>query len=94
MSPSRGFCTELAASFVVVIASFIGIPISTTQCQVGGTIGVGLIGGEKGSRSANLNPWFVLKVFLGWVGTFLAVCVINAGVFAFAYYAPSAAGFA
>mmetsp|Transcript_1903 Transcript_1903/g.2970 ORF Transcript_1903/g.2970 Transcript_1903/m.2970 type:complete len:566 (-) Transcript_1903:142-1839(-) len=94
MSPSRGFCIELAASFVVVIASFVGIPVSTTQCQVGGTIGVGLLGGEKGNRSGNLNPWFVLKVILGWVGTFVAVCIINAGVFAFAYYAPSASGFA
>ena len=94
MSPSRGFCIELAASFVVVIASFIGIPVSTTQCQVGGTIGVGLLGGESGKRSSNLNPWFVLKVILGWVGTFVAVCVINAGVFAFAFYAPSASGFA
>lgn len=89
MSPSRGFCIELAASFVVVIASFLGIPVSTTQCQVGGTIGVGLLGGSK-----NLNPLFVLKVILGWVGTFLAVCIINAGVFAFAFYAPSASGFA
>lgn len=62
MSPSRGFCIELAASFVVVIASFLGIPVSTTQCQVGGTIGVGLLGGAK-----NLNPLFVLKVILGWV---------------------------
>jgi len=93
MSPSRGFCIELAASFVVVIASFIGIPVSTTQCQVGGTIGVGLLGGEKGNRSGNLNPLFVIKVILGWVGTFVAVCIINAGVFAFAYYAPSASGF-
>lgn len=42
---------------VVVVASFLGIPVSTTQCQVGGTIGVGLMGGSK-----NLNPLFVLKV--------------------------------
>mmetsp|Transcript_4503 Transcript_4503/g.9980 ORF Transcript_4503/g.9980 Transcript_4503/m.9980 type:complete len:554 (+) Transcript_4503:264-1925(+) len=89
MSPSRGFCIELSASTVVVVASFLGIPVSTTQCQVGGTIGVGLLGGSK-----NLDPLFILKVILGWVGTFLAVCIINAGVFAFAYYAPSAQGFA
>jgi sodium-dependent phosphate transporter len=88
MSPSRGFCIELAASFVVVIASFLGIPISTTQCQVGGTIGVGLVGGSK-----NVNAWYIFKVIFGWVATFFAVCIINAGVFAFAYYAPSASGF-
>jgi len=88
MSASRGFCIELAASTVVVVASFLGIPVSTTQCQVGGTIGVGFLGGSK-----NLNPLFILKVILGWVGTFVAVTIINAGVFAFAFYAPSAPGF-
>lgn len=88
MSASRGFCIELSASTVVVVASFLGIPVSTTQCQVGGTIGVGFLGGSK-----NLNPLFILKVLLGWVGTFLAVTIINAGVFAFAFYAPSAPGF-
>ncbi|EED95141.1 inorganic phosphate transporter, partial [Thalassiosira pseudonana CCMP1335] len=42
LSPSRGFCIELSASTIVVIASYLGIPVSTTQCQVGGTMGVGL----------------------------------------------------
>jgi len=36
LSPFRGFCIELSASTVVAIASFLGIPLSTTQCQVGG----------------------------------------------------------
>ncbi|KAL9190682.1 hypothetical protein ACHAXT_000388 [Thalassiosira profunda] len=89
MSPSRGFCIELSASTVVIVASFLGIPVSTTQCQVGGTIGVGFMGGSK-----NVNPLFILKVLFGWVGTFLAVVIINAGIFAFAFYAPSAEGFA
>lgn len=74
---------------VVIVASFLGIPVSTTQCQVGGTIGVGFMGGSK-----NVNPLFILKVLFGWVGTFLAVVIINAGIFAFAFYAPSAEGFA
>jgi len=68
-------------------------PVSTTHTinavpGVGGTISVGFLGGSK-----NLDPLFILKVILGWVGTFVAVCVINAGVFAFAFYAPSAPGF-
>ena len=31
VSPSRGFAIELSAAMVVVVASFVGIPISTTQ---------------------------------------------------------------
>lgn len=89
LSPSRGFCIELCTSFVVVIASFIGIPISTTQCQVGGTVGAGLVSGGE-----HVNFWFFLKCVLGWAVTFVSVCLLTAGIFAFAYYAPSAPGFA
>lgn len=89
VSPSRGFAIELSAATVVVVASFIGIPISTTQCKVGGTTAVGMFGGKKG-----VDPWFLAKIIAGWVLTFFGVCAINAGIFAFAYYAPSANGFA
>ena len=34
VSPSRGFAIELSAATVVVVASFIGIPISTTQVSL------------------------------------------------------------
>jgi len=90
MSPSKGFSIELVSSFVVVIASFIGIPISTTQCQVGGTFGTGFVGkGEK-----EVNGWFFARCCVGWVLSFLGVLLLNCGVFAFCYYAPAAPGFA
>jgi len=88
VSPSRGFAIELSAATVVVVASFIGIPISTTQCKVGGTTAVGMFGGKKG-----VDPMFLAKIIAGWVITFFGVCILNAGIFAFAYYAPSAPGF-
>lgn len=88
VSPSRGFAIELSAAMVVVVASFVGIPISTTQCKVGGTTAVGMFGGKKG-----VDPLFLLKIVSGWVITFFGVCLLNAGVFAFSYYAPSAKGF-
>jgi len=89
LSPSRGFCIELCTSLVVVIASFIGIPISTTQCQVGGTVGAGFVTGGQ-----HVDFWFFLRCALGWVLTFVGVCLLTAGIFAFSYYAPSAPGFA
>jgi len=32
MTPSRGFCIEISDSLTVVIASRLGIPVSTTHC--------------------------------------------------------------
>jgi len=89
ISPARGFCIELCTSFVVVIASFIGIPISTTQCQVGGTVGAGFVTGGQ-----HVDFWFFLRCAMGWVLTFVGVCLLTAGIFAFSYFAPSAPGFA
>jgi phosphate/sulfate permease len=89
LSPSRGFCIELCTSLVVVVASFVGIPISSTQCQVGGTVGAGFVTGGQ-----HVDFWFFLRCALGWVVTFVGVCLLTAGIFAFSYYAPSAPGFA
>ena len=35
MLASLGFCSVLAASLVVMVCSLLGIPTSTTHCQVG-----------------------------------------------------------
>jgi len=84
LSPSRGFAIQLSTSFVVVIASYLGIPVSTTQSTIGATIGVGTVEGVGGVQ------WmFMLNVFLGWVGSFFITCLTSAGIMAFCYYSPS-----
>jgi len=89
MSPSRGFCIELSTSLVVVTASYIGIPVSTTQSTIGGTIGVGAVEG------IGQVQWpFMLKVFFGWVVTFFVTCISSAGIMAFSYYSPSPENYA
>jgi PiT family inorganic phosphate transporter len=45
LTPSRGFCATLAAASTVVLASRIGLPVSTTHIAVGAVIGVGLARG-------------------------------------------------
>jgi len=88
LSPSRGFAIQLSTSFVVVIASYLGIPVSTTQSTIGGTIGVGVVEGVGGVQ------WmFMMNVFLGWVGTFFITCITSAGIMAFCYYSPSSGAF-
>ena len=86
LSPSRGFCIQLSTTLVVVTASYIGIPVSTTQSTIGGTIGVGAVEGKAG-----VQWWFMLKVFFGWVASFFITCLTSAGIMAFCYYSPSAA---
>lgn len=41
----RGFSSELSSSMTVVLASRLQIPVSSTHCQVGAIIGVGLVQG-------------------------------------------------
>ena len=84
MSPSRGSSAELGASLTVVTASFLGIPVSSTQCIVGAVTGVGLVGGKQ-----SLNWWFFFTICCSWVGLFFLATTFSAGVFSFAYYAPS-----
>jgi len=84
LSPSRGFCIQLSTTLVVVTASYIGLPVSTTQSTIGGTIGVGAVEGRGAVQ------WmFMLKVFFGWVGTFFVTCASSAAIMAFCYYSPS-----
>jgi len=84
LSPSRGFCIQLSTCLVVVTASYIGIPVSTTQSTIGGTIGVGAVEGVGGVQ------WlFMGQVFFGWVASFFITALTSAGIMAFCFYSPS-----
>jgi sodium-dependent phosphate transporter len=49
LSPSRGFCAELATALVILVASQLGLPTSSSQCITGGIVGVGIMeGATKG----------------------------------------------
>lgn len=64
LTPSRGFAAELAAASMVLMASGIGLPVSTTQTLVGAVLGVGLARGI-----AALNLTVVRNIFISWVVT-------------------------
>ncbi|MGC1878113.1 MAG: inorganic phosphate transporter [Rhabdochlamydiaceae bacterium] len=64
LTPTRGFCAEFGAATTILIASKLGLPISTTHCLVGAVLGVGF---ARGMRALNLN---VLRdIALSWVIT-------------------------
>jgi len=68
LTPSRGFCAELAAATTILIASlpfsWAKVPISTTHTLVGAVLGVGL---ARGIGAINLNT--VRDIVASWVIT-------------------------
>jgi len=64
-TPSRGFCIQLGAMFTVMIASKVGIPVSTTHCISGATVAVGLCNGSTDA----VNWRLVAVIFGGWIVT-------------------------
>ena len=72
LTPSRGFAAELGASCTVVLASGIGLPISTTHTLVGAVLGVGLARGI-----AALNLRVIGNIFTSWVITLPAGAILS-----------------
>ena len=64
LTPTRGFAAELSAATTVVMASGVGIPVSTTHTLVGAVLGVGL---ARGISAINLRV--VGSIFLSWLVT-------------------------
>lgn len=62
MSPSEGFAGNAATSLLVVSASQLGLPVSTTHVSTGGIFGIGASNGELRWRMAG-------EVVLAWVAT-------------------------
>lgn len=83
ITASRGFSMELGASLSVVVASRLGIPVSTTRCQVGSIIGGGLADGRK-----NVDWLTFLKIILGWLVTLPVTAGCTALLFSFGFFAP------
>lgn len=64
LTPSRGFAANLSAASTVVLASYTGLPISTTHTLVGAVLGVGF---ARGIAAINLRV--VGNIFMSWVIT-------------------------
>ena len=72
LTPSRGFAAELAAALTIVLASRLGIPVSTTHILVGAVLGVGL---ARGIGALDLGV--VGKILVSWVATLPIAAVLS-----------------
>ncbi|KAK2546111.1 Slc20a2 [Columba livia] len=81
ITPSSGFTIELASAFTVVVASNVGLPVSTTHCKVGSVVAVGWI------RSKKAVDWRLFRnIFLAWFVTVPVAGLFSAGVMALLMY--------
>lgn len=87
ITPSRGFAIELGAAIVIIMGSYLGLPLSTTHCQVGATTGVALLEGGKG-----INGFVLLKTAVGWVITLIVAGIGGGFLVAQAIHAPMSDG--
>lgn len=84
MSPTRGFSIELGAAITVLVASRLGLPISTTQTLVGAALGVALMNFDIGA----VNWKQMGFIFLGWVLTLPAAGLVSGLLCAMALNTP------
>ncbi|MBZ8180680.1 inorganic phosphate transporter [Oscillatoria salina] len=73
LQPSSGFCAEIATATTVLVASRLGLPVSTSQALVGGVVGIGLF-----EQSQKIKFQTVRAVVLAWVITLPATAILSA----------------
>ena len=57
MNPMRAYCVALAAAITVIIASALGLPVSSTHIAVGAVFGVGFFREYQGARGALMGGY-------------------------------------
>ena len=76
LSNTRGFSVDFAAATTVLVASKLGLPVSTTHAAVGGVMGVGLAGGLEA-----VNFSIVFKIMIYWILTVPASALTSMIIF-------------
>ena len=70
LTPTRGFSAEFGAATTIMIASKLGMPVSTTQSLVGALLGVGF---ARGMKAINLK--MIRSIVISWIVTIPISCL-------------------
>jgi PiT family inorganic phosphate transporter len=79
LQPSSGFCAELATATTILIASRLGLPVSTSHALVGGVVGIGLVQNLKSIKFQTLKG-----IAAAWLITIPVSAVLSAAIFSIA----------
>lgn len=71
----QGFSANLVTSFLVIVASKMGVPVSTTHVSVGAIFGIGVV-----SKKADIG--MIRNIVLSWIGTLPVAMLFSALVYA------------
>lgn len=74
LNHGQGFTANLATSILVIFATKLGMPVSTTHVSVGSLFGIGLI-----TRRANIRK--ALEILLSWFITLPVAAVFSGGTY-------------
>lgn len=74
MNPEQGFSANLMTGLVVIFASKLGLPVSTTHVSVGAIFGVGAV-----TKQAKWKT--VFQILLAWITTLPLAGLLGAGLF-------------
>ncbi len=76
LTNTRGFSVEFAAATTVLLASKMGLPVSTTHAAVGGVMGVGI---ARGIEAVNFS--IIFKIMIYWVLTVPVAAITSMIIF-------------
>jgi len=69
MNHGQGFSANLTTGILVILASFFGLPVSTTHVSVGALFGIGLTTGQA-------KPRVMMNIVLSWIITLPCAALI------------------
>jgi inorganic phosphate transporter, PiT family len=75
MNHGQGFSANLTTGILVILASFFGLPVSTTHVSVGALFGMGAMTGQA-------NPRVMLNIVLSWLITLPCAAIIAGAAYA------------
>lgn len=76
LQPSSGFCAELATATTILLASRLGLPVSTSHALVGGVVGIGLVQSRKSVQFKTIQG-----IAWAWLITVPAGAALGASIF-------------
>jgi PiT family inorganic phosphate transporter len=76
LQPSSGFCAEIATAVSILLASSLGLPVSTSHALVGSVVGIGIV-----QRTSDVRLETVKSVVLAWVITLPISAILGAASF-------------